>query len=224
MALTQSQVAQLAYNAGFRGEDLIKAVAIAGRESNYNPAAHRTDNPNATTPTGDFGLWQINYTNDTPAMRALVGYTDRTQLLDPNINAKVAYQIYKRNNGFSSWGSGPKGWTAGGDPLYGTQKYLQSSAQAVFDFLIGKGDSIAGIPIPSVTGAIDSSVSVARSVVDSATSVLDVFKQFFRLLTDPTMWARVLKVIGGLVAMGMGVVILTKADTLAPKVAEAVAA
>lgn len=216
--LTQSQVVQLAYNAGFRGADLVKAVAIAGRESNYRPDAHRTDNPSGNT--GDFGLWQINYTNDTPAMRALVGYSDRSQLLDPAINAKVAYAIYARNHGFSSWASGPKGWTANGDPLYGTQKYAQGAAQAVMDFLLGKGDSIAGISVPSVTGAWDSGVSVVTDIGSTAKRTITSVADFLQMLADPAIWMRVLKVVGGVAAIAMGVAILTHADNVVSEAAK----
>ena len=41
--LTVNQVAQYAYNAGFRGDGLVNAIAIAGAESSY-----RTDATNTT--------------------------------------------------------------------------------------------------------------------------------------------------------------------------------
>ncbi|MET0145835.1 MAG: NlpC/P60 family protein [Ilumatobacteraceae bacterium] len=111
-------VAQLLYGVGFRGEDLVNMVAIAGRESGYRPEAHRTDTDPAKM-VGDFGLFQINYINDTPAFRAAIGMTDRSQLLDPQVNARAAYYLYERG-GLAPWTAGPGGWTAEGDPTYGT--------------------------------------------------------------------------------------------------------
>lgn len=101
--LNIDQITQLAYNAGFRGNDLSRAVAIALAESGigngqlassttaYNPetAAH--------TPigSGSRGLWQVwgkghpEYNNDT--------------LYDPKVNAAAAFSLYKAAGGFSPW-------------------------------------------------------------------------------------------------------------------------
>ncbi len=94
MAMTREEVAQLLYETGFRDEDLVAMVAIAGRESSYEPTAHRTDQDPAKM-VGDFGLFQINYVNDTPALRQAIGLTDRAQLLDPEMNARAAFYLYR---------------------------------------------------------------------------------------------------------------------------------
>jgi len=118
MALSAEQVAQVAYQAGFRGDDLIKIVAIAKRESVYNPAAHRTDrDPSALS--GDMGLWQINYTNWNVVSQAL-GLTDKRQLFDPVINAQAAFVLYRQAGGLQPWSMTAGGWSANGDPMYGT--------------------------------------------------------------------------------------------------------
>ncbi len=93
-------------------------VAIAGRESGYRPEAHRT-NTDPEKMVGDFGLFQINYINDTPAFRQAIGLTDRSQLLDPEMNAKAAHYLYERA-GLKPWTAGPGGWRPDGDPTYGT--------------------------------------------------------------------------------------------------------
>ena len=118
MPLEREEVAQLLYEAGFRGEDLVAMVAIAGRESGYQPTAHRT-NRDPSMMVGDFGLFQINYINDTPALRQAIGMTDRAQLLDPEMNARAAFYLYERG-GLQPWTAAEGGWTAGGDPLFGT--------------------------------------------------------------------------------------------------------
>src|SRR5690606_629367 len=79
--------AQAAYNAGLRGEDLVTAVAIAGRESGYNPSAH---NPNRSTGDDSYGLWQINMLGDMgPARRAQLGISSNEELFDPINNARA---------------------------------------------------------------------------------------------------------------------------------------
>ncbi len=118
MTLQREAVAQLLYGAGFRGEDLVSMVAIAGRESGYEPTAHRT-NRDPSQMVGDFGLFQINYINDTPALREAIGMTDRAQLLDPEMNARAAHYLYERG-GLQPWTAAEGGWTADGDPLFGT--------------------------------------------------------------------------------------------------------
>jgi hypothetical protein len=115
MALSAETIAQLAYQAGFREPELSQMVAVARRESGYNPTAWRTDSPGKGT--GDVGLWQINYVN-LPLLRS-IGITSMNQLLDPMTNARAAKLLYDRA-GFQPWTAGPGGWTAGGNHLYGT--------------------------------------------------------------------------------------------------------
>jgi hypothetical protein len=125
MALSAEQVAQICYQAGFRGADLVAMVAIAKRESSYNPSAHRTDqDPSALS--GDMGLFQINYVNWNTVSSAL-GLTDKRQLFDPLINAKAAKVLFDRS-GLAPWTAGAGGWTAGGDPFYGTNRSAAEAA------------------------------------------------------------------------------------------------
>lgn len=78
--------AQAAIAAGFEGEDLIMAVAIAGPESGWVPTKENSRS-NAT------GLWQIM----APVHRDKGGgYSTRSDLHDPFLNARVAYDIYKQ--------------------------------------------------------------------------------------------------------------------------------
>jgi hypothetical protein len=125
MALSAETIAQLAYQAGFREPVLSQMVAVARRESGYNPTAWRTDSPGKGT--GDVGLWQINYVN-LPALRS-IGITSMNQLLDPETNARAAKFLYDRS-GFQPWTAGPGGWTAGGNHLYGTNLDAAKAAVA----------------------------------------------------------------------------------------------
>ena len=89
--LTFCQIQSYASNAGFSGDDLNTATAIAIEESSGNPKA-------AGDPTkgGSYGLWQIN-------LAAHPEYNQQ-QLYDPQTNANAAYAIYSSgNNTFGAW-------------------------------------------------------------------------------------------------------------------------
>jgi hypothetical protein len=85
--LTPAQIAYYAQNAGFTGQNLIIAVAIALAES--------SGNQNAYNPEGSYGLWQI-YLNDHPEYAGV-------NLYDPQTNANAAFAIFSAAGGFSPW-------------------------------------------------------------------------------------------------------------------------
>lgn len=91
--LNASQIAQLAQNAGFSGDDLVTAVAVALAESSGNPG---TVGDLSITPGGSIGLWQIN-------LKWHPEYT-AAQLVDPQQNADAAFAIYNAAGGsFTPW-------------------------------------------------------------------------------------------------------------------------
>jgi Lysozyme like domain len=94
--LDASQILTYAANAGFVGQDLITAIAIALAESSGNPDAH--GDTTIGSGTGSFGLWQIN-------ADAHPEYgPDFTALYDPQTNADAAYAIYQAaGNRFTPW-------------------------------------------------------------------------------------------------------------------------
>jgi hypothetical protein len=85
------QVAQAAYAAGFRGDDLVTAVAISHAESDWNRLATNL-NSNASI---DYGAWQINTVN----AAVLAGGDWR----DLNDNAVMAFALYRAAGGFGPW-------------------------------------------------------------------------------------------------------------------------
>lgn len=91
--LTPEQIAQVAYNAGFRGKDLTNMVAIGLRESHGH-----VNSVNLKNKDDSHGLWQINFKPHAqgPFMESL-GYS-RSSLYDPNNAAKAAFAIYKKNH------------------------------------------------------------------------------------------------------------------------------
>lgn len=88
-------VAEAAHQAGFRGEDLVTAVAIAGVESAWNPRARDGNH---------FGLWQI-----TPSHQGKVpGWDDPDDIYHPLLNAQYAFALYSARPGageakFADW-------------------------------------------------------------------------------------------------------------------------
>lgn len=152
--LTPTQAAQMLYVAGFRGEDLVRMVGIAGRESAYDPTAHRTDNPSGKT--GDFGLLQINYVNAPRLIQA--GIIKNVQdLLDPMMNAKAAFFLYKQS-GLKPWAAATGGWNANGDPLFNVDMAAaraaveNASKSGILgnDYATGAGVALSGTPSGTV--------------------------------------------------------------------------
>lgn len=96
MILSIAQLVQLAANAGFTGDDLATAVAIAMAESGGNPDAYNAETA-ANTPQGQgsYGLWQI-YLKAHPEFAG-------ENLYDPQTNADAAFSIYSNAGGFSPW-------------------------------------------------------------------------------------------------------------------------
>lgn len=88
--LSASQIAAVASNAGFQGDDLTTAVAIALAESGG-------DSQNQTGDGGtSWGLWQIHWT--------VHPEFDKNQLLNPQYNANAAFALYSARGGtFGDW-------------------------------------------------------------------------------------------------------------------------
>lgn len=101
--LSDVELAQVFYAAGFRGEDLVTIVAIAKRESDGVATAH---NDNARTRDDSFGLTQINvYGENGRWLMEKFGLSSPEQLLDPAVNARVAFGLaYLFDPPFRPWG------------------------------------------------------------------------------------------------------------------------
>ena len=89
-ALSDTAIAQVAFQAGFHGQGLRTAIAVALAESGGNPSAHN-QNSNGSI---DRGLWQINSVH--------VQY-DPIKLFDPAYNAQAAFQISSGGNNWNPW-------------------------------------------------------------------------------------------------------------------------
>lgn len=94
--LSIEQIGTFAQNAGFTGDDLVTAVAVALAESGGDP--NSLGDTNVGSGTGSFGLWQIN-------ADAHPEYGPNfSQLYDPQTNANAAYAVYSAaGDSFSPW-------------------------------------------------------------------------------------------------------------------------
>lgn len=87
------EIAQAAYRAGFRGLGLLRAVAVALAESGGVAGP--------PSPTGDYGVWQINL-----ASHPDVSYADAMGL---DTAAQAAFRISNRGQDWSPWQAFVKG-------------------------------------------------------------------------------------------------------------------
>lgn len=117
-------LADYARKAGFSGEDLVTAVAIAIAESSGDPNA-RGDlrDPYDPSTATSYGLWQIHWT-----VHPETFMNDPAELFDPQRNAYAAFTIYnKAGRTFRDWSTfDPRN---GSTPRY--LSYLNKARQEV---------------------------------------------------------------------------------------------
>lgn len=139
-ALSDAQLATAARQAGFTGDQVAVAVAVALAESGGNPAAHNT---NAGTGDNSYGLWQINMLGALgPAWLKTLGLASNDALFDPVANAQAAYAISSGGTSWSPWSTYKSG---------AYRQYLARGQAAAS----GSGGSLAGIHIPLPGGGIN---------------------------------------------------------------------
>ncbi len=95
--VSDQQIAQSAYNAGFRGPALITAIAVAIGESHGNTTALNDRNEFSV------GLWQINVHGYLKQRLQQLGLVSWTDLYNPDNNAKAAYKISNGGKKFGAW-------------------------------------------------------------------------------------------------------------------------
>lgn len=148
---TANQIASVAAGAGFSGQHLVEAVAIALAES-----SGRTDAVNAY---GNTGLWQMG-AKGTPNDCGL-GYTE-AQLKDPTTNAAAAYQLSQGGSSWADWSTWPGA----------AQQYMATAAAAVQS----PSDPGSVTPVSDTTssgGGIGSVFSMPTQIVDAFSRMTD---------------------------------------------------
>jgi len=96
--LSREQIATYAKSAGFPDDLVPTMVAIALAESGGRTEAHADDSDD-----NSYGLWQINMIGSLgPGRRKQFGLKTDSELLNPTVNARAAYAIYK-SQGLKAW-------------------------------------------------------------------------------------------------------------------------
>lgn len=123
------------YNAGFRGEALKTAFAVAMAES--GGVATRHSHPSLKK-DDSYGLFQINMIGGLgPARRKQYGLTSNKELYNANTNSRIAYTISKGGKNWKPWGAYSSG---------AFTKYLDDADRATKGAGIGGGDDVNGVP------------------------------------------------------------------------------
>lgn len=196
--LNYQQVAQLAYNAGWRGKDAQTAVAIARAESQFDTMA-----TNFKRKDYSFGLWQINMKDELgPDRRKRYNIPQNESLLDPTTNARVAFAIYKdAGNKFTDWSTyNNRSFTV----------YLNGAVFAVKQIEQGK----TGTEIPSYDPSkIPSegswgSESVVPDPLDGIKEIGAAAQKFAEFVSNQENWFRAAAVLGGGILIALAVFLL----------------
>jgi hypothetical protein len=99
--LTDRQLKELLHAVGFRGKNLVKAWAVAKKESNGRPLAF---NGNVKTGDNSYGIFQINMLGMLKEGRQdKFGLNFNSELLNPVINAQIAYHMSAGGENWSAW-------------------------------------------------------------------------------------------------------------------------
>ncbi len=101
--LTDQQVAQYAYDAGFRGDALTTATAVALAESHGDSDQVGDVGLQNGTWGPSVGLWQIRSLNPGHGTAAEQAVRNQTANLDPATNARNAYAISHQGTNFNPW-------------------------------------------------------------------------------------------------------------------------
>jgi hypothetical protein len=156
LVLTAAQIAGYAENAGFTGEDLITAVAIALAESSGNPNVYNPETgAGAPSGEGSYGLWQI-YLYMHPEFNGM-------NLYDPQTNANAAYSIYAAAGGFSPW------------TTYGSGAYESYVAEVESAVSAPAGASAAASSTSVSEASVVPSLSVSTVLWVAAAGLLGLF-------------------------------------------------
>jgi hypothetical protein len=99
--LTKTELVDLLHAVGFKGEALRHAWAIVMKESRGNPLSH---NGNRDTGDNSFGLFQINMVDSLGQdRREKFSLEYNAQLLNPVVNAKIAYHMSNQGENWVAW-------------------------------------------------------------------------------------------------------------------------
>ncbi|HTI22194.1 MAG TPA: type VII secretion target [Kutzneria sp.] len=162
--ISAQQIAQHAYNAGFRGDALTTAVAVALAESHGDTGIHGDVNLQTGTWGPSVGLWQIRSLNPGHGTAAEQALRNAQANADPATNARHAYAISRHGTNFGPWSTYTNGAYRG---------YLSQARTA--------SRGVTGRP---GTSATPTSFRVAPRALDQVAAELAAQAQRLRSLED----------------------------------------
>lgn len=195
--LTITQIAQLALNAGVQnGQQLYISVAIALAESSGRTDAVNVNNDGSK----DVGVWQIN---DVHKLLWTGRQDDRT---DPVQNAKYMFSI----SAGMSWSP----WTTYNDGSY--NNHMQQVMSELQNANLSRGTQVQ-LSNPSTLGGgygtapqiLNLSDVPGLSELKSTYATID---KFFKFLTNPDGWVRILKIGIGVIMIIAGIVLMMRSE------------
>jgi hypothetical protein len=211
--LTPGQIKQQAINAGFTGNDVNVAVAVALAESGGNARAH-----NSKPPDNSYGLWQINMLgNMGPSRRKWFKISSNEELFDPATNAKAARMI----KGSSGW----KAWTTYTRGTY--LKHMNTAKQAVPTGEATEPDKLTIQPVKSpLPFGPDDIAGAVGGVVGAGTGITGAVREGVNAVTTgvsrSVVNVAVIMVALSMAALGIFILLRNQAATLAGPAAKAV--
>jgi hypothetical protein len=100
-SLNETQCKELLSAIGFEGKALKMAWTVAQKESNCRPMAI---NNNSKTGDNSYGIFQINMIGELGEVRLeKFNLNSKKDLLDPVVNAKIAFHMSDKGSDWSSW-------------------------------------------------------------------------------------------------------------------------
>lgn len=168
--------------AGFTGDGLLTAIAVAGAESTFDPNAIN-DKPSETPrgepgPCKSIGLWQINVCPGRDDANPNRGGGVPETLLDPLTNARAAYAISSGGVNWQPWG----GFTSGGHTkwledarktvnLLDTDGGRESIAEMAKTGTVKKKGGGSGISIGGLSIPIPNPIDIGKQAIGVGTGV-----------------------------------------------------
>lgn len=190
--LAPQQIASAAYAAGFRGDGLVWAVAVAEAESGGDTTARNRN----TDGSVDRGLWQFNSRWHPEVTDAMAD--------DPGQAAKAAYRV---SAGGRSWGQ----WSTYGNGAAARQLGAAKLAAAAVGDGSGGGSTVtpADWSLPGV-GDLGSGIDGLATIGKSVAGVASGIAAAAVWIANPHNWIRILEVVAGGAAVLGGLYLLSQ--------------
>lgn len=176
--LSEKEIAGYAKGAGFVGNDIDIAVAVAMAESGGDPKNH---NGNVATGDDSYGLMQINMIGSMgPARRAKFGITSNDALYDPATNMRAA-KIIKDDSGWGAWTTYTRG-------TY--KQFLPKDSNALKDALLGVGGVAIENKVDQYGGISASINAVGANIMKAFTNITGIVIAVVLLILGIALLAR----------------------------------